>query len=189
MFGGSCVIWKFFLLKHSNTPISVVNKEYSASVTLYILENRLDANDMQTLCVEYFKLENDIKNIVIRYAESKIENIINGSLNSADSLKLKMLSSTNVSEGNKYKLLSAMLARVNKQWGKACFQHMRQNEFVKIFDSHAKPKIPKSDQNKKIFEVLVNRGWIHDYPEYQHDNNYYTVRRNAPSKKRDLTKV
>lgn len=180
---------KLSLLKHSNVPISVVNKEYSASVTLYILQNRLDTNDMQTLCVEYSKLENDIKNVVISYAESKIESIINGSLNSADSLKLKMLSSSNVSESNKYKLLSAMLTRVNKEWGKACFEHMHLNEFAKIFDSHAKPKILKNDQNKKILDVLVNRGWIHDYPDYPYDSKYYTVRRNAPSKKRELTKV
>lgn len=48
--------YKIALLKHSNTPISVVSKGYSTTVSLYILQNRLDAKDMQTLCVEYSKL-------------------------------------------------------------------------------------------------------------------------------------
>ena len=180
---------KLSLLKHANSPISVVNKGYSPSVTLYILQNRLDPNDMQTLCVQYPKLEDAIKNIVLSYAERKIESIINSSLNSSDNLKLKMMGSPNVSESNKYKLLSVMLARVNKQWGTACFEHLRLSEFVKIFDSHAKPKIPKNDQSKRILDVLVAREWIYDYPDYPYDSNYYTVRRNAPTKKRELTKV
>ena len=62
-------------------------------------------------------------------------------------------------------------------------------EFAAIFNSHAKPKILKDDQNKKILDILVDREWIYDYIDYPYDNNYYTVRRNAPSKKRELTKV
>ena len=144
---------------------------------------------MQTLCVEYSKLENNIKNVVISYAEKNVHRIIDGSLNSSDDLKLKMLGSMNVSESNKYKLLCKMLDRVNKTWGKACFEQMKLIEFAKIFNSHAKPKIPKNDQNKKILDILVDREWIYDYTDYPYNCNYYTVRRNAPSKKRELTKV
>lgn len=180
---------KLTLLKLSSSPISVVDKGYSTTITLYILQKRIDTTDMQTLCVKYPKLAEEINAFVVSYAEPRIDSIINGTLKSSDNLKLRMLSSTKVNESNKYKLLHTMLARVNKQWGKACFEHLHLSEFVKIFDSHAKPKIPKNDQNKKILDTLVSRGWIFDYPNYPYDSNYYTVRRNAPSKKRELTKV
>ena len=180
---------KLSLLEHSNKPISVVNKGYSIGVTLYILQNRLDITDMQTLCVEYSKLDNDIKDFVISYAEKNVHRIIDGSLNSSDDLKLKMLGSMNVSESNKYKLLCNMLDIVNKTLGKACFEQMKLIEFAKIFSSRAKPKILKNDQNKKVLDILVDREWIYDYTDYPYDTNYYTVRRNAPSKKRELTKV
>ena len=181
--------FKLTLLKLSNTPISVVGKGYSTAITLYILQKRIDTTDMQTLSVEYPKLADEVNLFVVSYAEPRIDSLISGTLKSSDNLKLKMLSSPNVNENNKYKLLHTMLARVNKQWGKACFEHLRLSEFAKIFDSHAKPKIPKNDKNKKILDVLVSREWIHDYPDYPYDSNYYTVRRNAPSKKRELTKV
>lgn len=180
---------KLKLLKFANKPISVVDKGYSTLVTMYILQNRRDINDMQKLCLEYSRLADEIKPIVVDYAQSKIDSIINGSLDSSTDLKLLLLGQANISDSNKYRLLLKMLASVDKQQGKLCFERMLLNEFSKIFVAHAKPKIPKSDQNKKILDVLVNRGWIYDYPEYQHDSNYYTVRRNAPSKKRDLTKV
>jgi len=174
------------LLKHSNTPISIVSKGYSTAVSLYILQNRLDTKDMQALCVEYSKLAEEIKQFVISYAEQKIDSIITGGLNASNDLKLQILSSANVSEGNKYKLLFKMREGIGKPVAKACFEHMKLVEFVKIFDSHAKPKIPKNDQNKKVLDVLVSREWVYDYPDYPHDNQYYTVRRNAPSKKREL---
>lgn len=180
---------KLKLLTFAKKPISVVDKSYSTSVTMYILQNRRDLNDMPQLCLEYSHLADEIKPIVIDYAQSKIDNIINGSLDSSNDLKLMLLGHSNISESNKYRLLLKMLANVDKSQGKLCFERMLLNEFSKIFVAHAKPKIPKSDQNKRILDVLVNRGWIYDYPEYQYDSNYYTVRRNAPSKKRDLTKV
>ena len=180
---------KLKLLTFANKPISIVDKGYSTSVTMYILQNRRDINDMPQLCLEYSYLADEIKPIVIDYAQSKVDNIINGSLDSSNDLKLMLLGHSNISESNKYRLLLKMLASVDKSQGKLCFERMLLNEFSKIFVAHAKPKIPKSDQNKRILDVLVNRGWIYDYPEYQYDSNYYTVRRNAPSKKRDLTKV
>lgn len=180
---------KLKLLTFAKKPISVVDKSYSTSVTMYILQNRRDLNDMPQLCLEYSRLADEIKSIVIDYAQSKIDSIITGSLDSSNDLKLMLLGHSNISESNKYRLLLKMLASIDKSQGKLCFERMVLNEFAKIFVAHAKPKIPKSEQNKRILDVLVNRGWIYDYPEYQYDSKYYTVRRNAPSKKRDLTKV
>ena len=144
---------------------------------------------MQILCVEYPKLADDIKSFVVSYAEQRVNNIINGTLKSSDDLKLKMLSSAHISESNKYEILHTMLIRVNKQLAKTCFEHLHLTEFVKIFNPHTRPKIPKDPQSKRILDVLVDRGWISDYPDHPHDSNYYTVRRKAPSKNGDLTKV
>lgn len=180
---------KLNLLAFANKPISVVDKGYSTSVTVYILQNLRDINDMPQLCLEYPHLADEIRPIVIDYAQSKVDNIINGSLNASYDLKLKLLEQSKMRESNKYRLLLKLLSGVDKPQGKACLERMCLNEFAKIFDSYAKPKILKNDQNRQILNVLVSRGWIHDYPDYPYDGKYYTVRRKAPSKKRELTKV
>lgn len=180
---------KISLLKHAKTPISVVAKPYSTTIALYILENRLDVNDLPGLYTSYPKLDQKIRMFVVAYAASKVETVITGTIGSSDQLKLDLLASEKVIESNKYKLLLSMLPKVNKVIAQTCFSRMGLTEFSKIFDTHSRPKIPKTTQNQQILKVLQEREWIYDFPDYQYDDNYYTVRRNMPSKKKTLVKV
>lgn len=126
---------------------------------------------------------------VVAYAASRVETVITGTIGSSDQLKLDLLASEKVIESNKYKLLLSMLPKVNKVIAQTCFSRMGLTEFSKIFDTHSRPKIPKTTQNQQILKVLQEREWIYDFPDYQYDDNYYTVRRNMPSKKKTLVKV
>lgn len=180
---------KLALLKLAKTPISVVDKGYSTSIILYILQNRLEPNDLQNLYTTYPKLEKEIQLFVIANGISKIESIINGKIKVAEQLKIDLLGSDKVVEGNKYKLLLSMLPSISKDCCKVCFNRMGLLEFLKIFETHSKPKIAKTVQNEQILKALQGRKWVYDYPDYPYDDNFYTVRRNAPGKKKVFSTV
>lgn len=180
---------KFALLRLAKTPISVVDKGYSTSINLYILQNRLEPNDLQSLYTTYPKLEKEIQLFVIANGISKIESIINGKIKVAEQLKIDLLGSDKVVEGNKFKLLLSMLPSISKDCCKVCFDRMGLREFLKIFETHSKPKIAKTAQNEQILKALQGRKWVYDYPDYPYDDNYYTVRRNAPGKKKVFSTV
>lgn len=180
---------KLALLKFVKKPISVVDKGYSTPITLYILQNRLDTGDLQNLYMTYPQQDLDIQSFVFKSVLSELDSIVNGKIRVADPLKIELLGSDDVAEGDKLKLLLSMLPNISKDFCRECFVRMGLNEFAKIFVAHSKPKIAKTSQNEQILKALQLREWVYDYPDYPYDDNFYTVRRNVPSKKKEYSTV
>lgn len=177
---------KLTLLKLSKTPISVVNKNYTAKVVAYILHNRLEPKDIPVLYADFSNQIEAVQLFVVSYAEKQVDSIISGKAKAADGLKIKLLASENVNLDNKYKLLLAMLPYISKNNCKTCFDAIRLTEFSKIFEPYAKPKIQKTENNQQILDAMIARGWLYDYRDSPHDSNFYMIRRKEPSKKRNV---
>lgn len=175
---------KLALLKLSKSPISIINKNYSAEVTAYILQNRLDPADIPVLYANFPSKNEVIRRFVINHAEKQIDSIISGKATAAEGLKIKLLASENIGLDKKYKLLLAMLPTISKNSCKTCFDVLGFTEFSKIFETYAKPKIQKTANNQRILDAMISRGWLFDYRESPNNSNCYIVRRKEPNKKR-----
>ena len=77
-----------------------------------------------------------------------------------------------------------MLPYISKNNCKICFDAIGLTEFSKIFETYAKPKIQKTENNQKILDAMIARGWLYDYRESPQDSNFYMIRRKEPNKKR-----
>lgn len=175
---------KLALLKLSKDPISVVSKNYSERVTVYILENRLEPKDIPVLYTNFSKQIVAVQAFVVNYAEKQLDLIASGKEKTDDGLKIKLLASNTVNLDKKYKLLLAMLPYISQSCCKTCFDAIGLTEFSKIFETYAKPKIQKTENNQQILDAMIARGWLYDYRDSPHDSNSYLIRRKEPSKKR-----
>lgn len=174
---------KLALLQLTDEPVSIVGKGYTLRVTMYILENLLDLEDIPSLYQDFQELPLEIQEFIVHYAENHIDSIIGGEIQASDQLELKLLASNHLDEDEKTGLILTMIPEVSKEKCKKCFEIAGRAEFAKIFEKYAKPKILKAGLNKAILDALVSRGWLYDYHDNQHDGDYYSVRRNEPNKK------
>lgn len=175
---------KLALLKLSKAPISIIKKNYSAEVTGYILQYRLDPADIPVLYANFPNENEVVLRFVVNHAEKQIDSIISGKAGATEGLKIKLLTSENIDLDKKYKLLLAMLPYISKNNCKICFDAIGLTEFSKIFETYAKPKIQKTENNQKILDAMIARGWLYDYRESPNDSNFYMIRRKQPNKKR-----
>ena len=175
---------KLALLKLSKAPISVVSKNYTAKVAAYILHNRLEPKDIPILYADFSSQIESVQTFVVNYAEKQLDSIISGKAKTADGLKVKLLASENVNLDKKYKLLLAMLPYISKNTCKTCFDVIGLTEFSKIFETYAKPKIQKTENNQQILNAMIDRGWLYDYRDSPYDSNCYMIRRKEPNKNR-----
>lgn len=175
---------KLALLKLSKAPISIINKDYTEEITAYILQNRLEPKDIPVLYANYPSNIGEVQSFVVSYAEKQIDSIISGNVEANERLKIRLLASENIDLGKKYKLLLAMLPYISKNNCKLCFDAIGLTEFSKIFETYAKPKIQKTENNQKILDAMIARGWLYDYRESPQDSNFYMIRRKEPNKKR-----
>lgn len=175
---------KLALLKLSKAPISVVSKNYSERVMVHILQNRLEPKDIPILYTNFSKQIVAVQAFVVNYAEMQLDAIVSGKVKTDDGLKIKLLASSTVNLDEKYKLLLTMLPYISQGCCKTCFDAIGLTEFSKIFETYAKPKIQKAENNQKILDAMIARGWLYDYRESPHDSNCYLIRRKEPSKKR-----
>lgn len=174
---------KLALLQLTDESVSIVGKGYTLRITMYILENLLDLEDIPSLYQDFQELPLEIQEFIVHYAENHIDSIIDGEIQASDQLELKLLASNHIDEDEKSRLILTMIPEVSKEKCKKCFEIAGQAEFAKIFETYAKPKILKTGLNKTILDALISRGWLYDYHDNQHDSDYYSVRRNEPNKK------
>ena len=174
---------KLALLQLTDESVSIVGKGYTLRITMYILENLLDLEDIPSLYQDFQELPLEIQEFIVHYAENHIDSIIDGETQASDQLELKLLASNHIDEDEKSRLILTMIPEVSKEKCKKCFEIAGQAEFAKIFETYAKPKILKTGLNKTILDALISRGWLYDYHDNQHDGDYYSVRRNEPNKK------
>lgn len=171
---------KISLLSHAKTPISIANKNYSVKVMLHILSERRDPNDAEYIFTNYTKLPRKVKEYLADHVAQEIKDAPDKPHDYPDNMKIKLLGYSEVKDDSKYQMLMEILPKANRATARACFINMGLQEFAKIFDSHARPKIPKTKQNKMILDWMVEKGWIYEYFDYPTDDNYYGIRRNPP---------
>ena len=173
---------KLKLLEHTNEPISVIDKGYSDIINTYLLTNNLDESDMPKLFIIYDACSIEVQKIILNYSK-RIPEIL--AANTEDcSLKLinDFFSDPTITREIKSSILSALITRLTKDQAIDYFTMLGLVEYVKIFDSHARPKFRMTHENELLLEAFVEKGWLYEYIEDQNNENYYKVRRREPIK-------
>lgn len=173
---------KLSLLEFSSVPISIVGHSYSTSVCVYILENNLLQDDMRALYLSYNQRPSEIKKIIENNAKKHIDEIINSPTTVAPALKEYLLQADDVDFADKIDLVVALIPTLEKEDACRILAILSLNDYIKIFDSHSRPKFEANEQNKKMLDAFQIRGWIFDYTEDDTRAGYYKIRRREPRK-------
>ena len=170
-------------MEFSDDEISIIGKSYSTQICVYILTHNLKQEDMGVLYKVYSNQQAEIQKIILENAMVNIEEIILDP-NIADiSLKEEILINSNLAFEKRLKLFVAMLPYIGQDEACKYLSALNLHEYVRIFDSHSKPKFEISQQSESILDAFKQKGWIFEYVEDETRPSYYRIRRREPRKK------
>ena len=176
---------KLKLLEYSGDEISIVGKNYSTQVCVYILAHNLSQEDMSVLYKFYSEQQAEIQEIVFKNAKENIEDIILSPNTAAISLKERILVDSELALEKRIRLFVAMLPYIGQAEANKYLSALGLHEYVKIFESYSKPKFEINQESENILEAFRTKGWIFEYLEDESHPGYFKIRRNEPRKSKN----
>lgn len=173
---------KLKLMEYSDDEISIVGKNYSTQVCVYILTHNLAQEDMSVLYKSYSDQPAEIQEIILENAMTNIEEIILDPHTAATSLKDRILINSDLPLEKRIRLFVSMLPHIGQTEACKYLSALDLYEYVRIFDSHSKPKFEMNQQNEIILDEFRKKGWIFDYVEDEFRHGFYKIRRREPRK-------
>mgnify|MGYP007113664795 CR=1 FL=1 len=173
---------KLKLLEYSNDEISIVGKNYSAQVCVYILTHNLLETDLSVLYKSYNNYEGEIQDVLFKHSKANIEEIILDPQSVTESLKERILMDSDVPYDDRVRLFVAMFPYIGQVEVCKYLSTLNLSEYAKIFDSHSKPKFEMNQQNESILDAFKKKGWIFEYIEDESRPDFYKIRRREPRK-------
>ena len=174
--------YKMKLLSYSTDAISIIGKNYSLQICVYILKNNLQQDDMTSFYLSYNQQPNEIKEIVLQNATDHFEEIIDDPRIAEEPLKEDLLCAGKISFEDKVHLLAVMLQDINQAEALKCLSILKLTDFIQIFDSHSRPKFERTAQNQVLLDAFKRKKWIYEYYEDENHPDYYKIRRREPRK-------
>lgn len=171
---------KIKLLELTDSEISIINKNYSVAVALYILKNNHDDSDLPKLFSSYEDWDDSIKDIISNYAAKDIESIIDNPSDVSKKLIINLFHSNKITRDDKIDLFIALIPNLNIECIKECLKLLNLKNYLKIFESHSRPKFIINEENEKLLLALKENNLIDDYYENPTMKGYYKI-----SKKRN----
>lgn len=171
---------KIKLLELTDSEISIINKNYSVAVALYILKNNHDDSDLPKLFSSYEDWDDSIKDIISNYAAKDIESIIDNPSDVSKKLIINLFHSNKITRDDKIDLFIALIPSLNIECIKECLKLLNLKNYLKIFESHSRPRFEINDENDKLLLALKENNLIDDYYENPTMVGYYKI-----SKKRN----
>lgn len=171
---------KIKLLELTDSEISIIDKNYSDAVTIHILKKNFDESDLPKLLSSYKDWDNSIKDIISNYAAKDIENIIENPSDASKELIIDLFHSNKIAKDDKIDLFISLMPSLNIEFIKDLFNLLHLKNYLKIFESHSRPKFEINDENEKLLLALKENSLIDDYYENPTMEGYYKI-----SKKRN----
>lgn len=168
---------KIKLLEFANDAISVIGKNYSTNVYLYILDNNLMHSDLPILFSTFKKWENAIQVKIFDFAVSNINDIIDNSDTVSEKLKYSLLQSDRVNQDEKINLFISMIHNLNIDSIKEILSLLNLSDYLKIFDSRSRPKFEISNESKKMLSAFKENNLIDNYEESSEKKGYYQIKK------------
>ena len=166
---------KIKLLEFSGDKISVIGKNYSPVVCLYILNNNFLESDLPDLFSSFDQWDNSIQAKIFDYAVKNIASIINNPISVSKRLKNNLLHSESVNRAEKIDLLIAIMPDLCKNSIKEILVILNLTDYLKIFESRSRPKFEINNENKKLLTAFKEGNLIDDFQENPEKMGYYKI--------------
>ncbi len=166
---------KIKLLGFSDDTISVIEKNYSTDVCLYILNNNFMDSDLISLFSSYDQWEASIQEIILDYAARNVTSIIDTPKNVSEKLKDDLLHAEILNREIKIDLLISMMPALSKECIKEYIVLLDLRDYNKIFDFRSRPKFQISEENEKLLTAFKKRGLIENFEESLDREGYYKI--------------
>lgn len=173
---------KIKLLEFSDSAISVIGKNYSTSICLYILNNNLMNSDLMTLFSSFEQWDDLIQTKIFDYAISNITDIIDNPDNVSEKLKNNLLRTAKLNKDIRLDLLIAIMPSLSEDYIKEILALLDLTNYIKIFDTRSRPKFAINDESEKLLTAFKENGLICNYEETQDKEGYYKIVRTKPTK-------
>lgn len=177
---------KIELLRLTNKPIAVLNKNYSDKLIAYILANNFDECDAEYLYQNYSKYREVVRDAIYQAAEAQINRILHGNYVDIDDMLLSdILIRSRCDIDAKIQIWANMIPKMNEETCKKHFDELGVPELKGIFTKkNTKDRnYEKNDEVTAILEALKKNTWIYDYYESENDSERYVVIKNRPKDK------
>lgn len=171
---------KIKLLEFSNDEISVVGKDYSSAICLYILKNNLMESDLMVLFSSFENWVDSIQIKIFDYAVQYIESVIDNPKSVSEKLKNDLIRSDRLSRDLKVDLLISMMPDLDESLIKEILTLLDLTDYLKIFDTRSRPKFEINDENEKLLTAFKENKLIASY-ENSEKEGYYKIIRNKPA--------
>lgn len=171
---------KIKLLEFSNDEISVVGRDYSSAICLYILKNNLMESDLMVLFSSFENWVDSIQIKIFDYAVQYIESVIDNPKSVSEKLKNDLIRSDRLSRDLKVDLLISMMPDLDESLIKEILTLLDLTDYLKIFDTRSRPKFEINDENEKLLTAFKENKLIASY-ENSEKEGYYKIIRNKPA--------
>lgn len=167
--------FKIKLLEFSDNAISVIGKNYSTEVCLYILNNNFENSDLMSLFSSFEQWDDLIQAKIFDYAVRSIPSIINNLGDVSEKLKDNLLHTDKLDKSIKIDLFVAMIPTLSPKQIDEGLTLLDLSQYSKIFDERSRPKFEIGSESKKLLDAFQKKGLIYDYEEDQNREGYYKV--------------
>ena len=173
---------KIELLEFSNKEISIVGKNYSSAVCLYILEYNFMESDLDRLFSSYEQWDNSIQAKIFDFALKNIQRIISNPKMVSTRLKDDLIRSNRLSRDIIIDLLIEMMSDLGKEHIIETLNLLGLTDYARIFDTRSRPKFEINDENEKLLTAFKEKGLICNFEENLEREGYYKIARSRQTK-------
>ena len=166
---------KIKLLELTESEISIIDKNYSDTVALHILKKNFDDSDLPNLFSSYEEWNHSIKDIIFDYATNDIRSIIDNSSNVSKKLIIDLFHSNKITRDDKIDLFISLMPSLNMECIKEFLELLDLKNYLRIFESHSRPRFEINDENDKLLLALKENNLIGDYYESPRMERYYNI--------------
>lgn len=166
---------KIKLLKFTDEAISIIGKNFTSAVCLYILGNNFLKDDLSELFSSFEMWNDSIQNIIFTFSVNHIVDIIDNHQNISESLKRKLIYSDALSKDTKIELFIAMLPTMNVEIIKENLSLLGLTNYLKLFDTRSRPQFKSNTVNESLLKAFKENNWIYDYKENPDRDGYYKI--------------
>ena len=168
---------KMRLLRFTDDEISIIGKGYSSAICLYILENNFEDTDLPKLCSSFDQWDESIQAKIFDLALNDIEIIINNPNHVSERLKNSLLYSDRVTRDEKIELFITIMPELCSDRLKEILTLLNLTDYLKIFDTHSRPKFRINDENEKLLAAFKENNLIDNYQINPKKEGYYKISR------------
>ena len=155
----------------------MLGKNYSVKICAYILSNNLCSADMPTLFEQYESYPPEIQSIIFNYAKTNPGELQRSVEYCSNKLVNDFFSGPSIPNDTKVSILASLLPVIEREDAVRFLSDLGLDEYIRVFDSHSKPKFPITTANEELLEAFKEKGWISEYVEDPNREGFYKIRR------------